>query len=116
MAKGIPERPEYLELFFGNKIFKVKDLQELLDIVQNKIAPLKRNNLDETGFSKNKKKIEFDKNGVTCLLSIIRAPVQFNILTQQNSLVTLDGHAISKGEKDSIYVKILLSKADTGTS
>ena len=39
----IPEKPEYLELILlRNKIFKVKDLQELLDIVQNKIVSIEK--------------------------------------------------------------------------
>ena len=42
----IPERPEYLELILlRNKIFKVKDLQELLDIVQNKIVSIEKEQL-----------------------------------------------------------------------
>ena len=39
----IPERPEYLELILlRNKIFKVKDLQELLDYVQNRIVSIEK--------------------------------------------------------------------------
>jgi len=42
----IPERPEYLELILlRNKIFKVKDLQELLDYVQNRIVNIEKDRL-----------------------------------------------------------------------
>tara|TARA_R100001440_G_scaffold59730_1_gene79469 strand:- start:629 stop:811 length:183 start_codon:yes stop_codon:yes gene_type:complete len=42
----IPERPEYLELILlRNKIFKVKDLQELLDYVQNRIVKIEKDRL-----------------------------------------------------------------------
>ena len=42
----IPERPEYLELILlRNKIFKVKDLQELLDYVQNRIVKIEKEEL-----------------------------------------------------------------------
>ena len=39
----LPERPEYLQLILvRNKIFKVKDLQELLDYVQNEIVAIEK--------------------------------------------------------------------------
>ena len=42
----IPERPGYLELILlRNKIFKVKDLQELLDYVQNRIVNIEKDRL-----------------------------------------------------------------------
>ena len=42
----IPERPEYLELILLRiKIFHVKDLQELLDYVQNRIVKIEKDRL-----------------------------------------------------------------------
>ncbi len=42
----IPERPEYLELILLRiKIFHVKDLQELLDYVQNRIVKIEKEEL-----------------------------------------------------------------------
>ena len=42
----IPEKPEYLELILLRiKIFHVKDLQELLDYVQNRIVKIEKEEL-----------------------------------------------------------------------
>ena len=42
----IPEKPEYLELILlRNKIFKVRDLQELLDYVQSRIVNIEKDRL-----------------------------------------------------------------------